>query len=104
MLVLTCYSILRKLTRESRELSYREKVTAGPAMHCCSFIHLDVSPYAYSAYLSDSYVTDTVLRPESAIVGHGSICETCSLVQGLDNDGPCFWPRLKAVTHRKPHP
>lgn len=75
------------------------------ALQCIavSFTHLDISPYAYLAYLSDSYMTDTVLKLDSAMAGHGFICETCSLVQGLDNDGPSFWPRLKAVTYGKPH-
>lgn len=48
-------------------------------------------------------MTDTGLRLDSAIAGHGSISETCSLVPGLDKDGPCFWPRLQAVIYRKPH-
>ena len=49
MFVLTCYNIPRKLTHESRELSYREKVTAGLAMHCWqlySFRYFSISIFS----------------------------------------------------------
>lgn len=47
--VLTCYSIPRKLTHESRELSYSEKVTAGLAAHCWqldSFRYFSISIFS----------------------------------------------------------
>lgn len=52
--VLTCYSIPRKLTHESRELSYSEKVTAGLAAHCWqldSFRYFSISIFSMFEWL-----------------------------------------------------